>query len=492
MAGRSKLQAQANRSVAWIGAASGLVGFLDLISNLICLWLWVSPSEFGAATLAIALFPILDRLGQLGLGAAAIQRVERRPRDLSSIFWLGLITSSTVAAALLLSRPLLAGLFPHPVVAALLCAYGGKLVWSNLFTLVPEALMKHQLRYRELSLIRVAAMAADTAAKLTTAYLGAHGHPPLRIWCFVVGPLAGALVTGVAIQLRQRWRPRGGLRPRVALAAARFGASLAGAEMLYFLYTSADYLVVGAAFGDAAVGIYRLAYELVIDVVRLVSMVTAEIAFPLFTRLRSSPDKLADEFVRFTRQNLIALAPFLAFVAVAADDLLAVLYPPLGPAAATAARIMCIVGGLRALSFVVPPMLAGVGYPSVALVYNLVAAVALPLGFVASAHVLGGLGYVSVAWAWAAIYPVAFAVLLALALPRIGLPVSHYLRAAGGVLACAAGAGAAGELVRALMPATPLLRAGATAVVIAGTYLLLIAQFQGVTARAVWRSFRET
>jgi hypothetical protein len=90
----------------------------------------------------------------------------------------------------------------------------------------------------------------------------------------------------------------------------------------------------------------------VLDVVRLISLVTDEVAYPTFVRLVNAPHALGAlgaQLLRFTRQNLIVLAPFLVFAALEADDLLALLYPPLPAAAATAARILCVVGALRTL-----------------------------------------------------------------------------------------------------------------------------------------------
>src|SRR5262245_24909556 len=300
--------------------------------------------------------------------------------------------------------------------------------------MVPEAQIRRAMRYRELAMIRIAATCADTGAKLGAAYLGAHGHPALKIWCFVIGPIAGTLVTGVGVQLRRPWRPRFVFARDAAVRALRFGASVAGGELLYFMYTSADYLVVGRAWGDAAVGVYRLCYELVLDVVRLVSLITAEVAFPAFVQLRGDRAAVARQLVRFTRQNLIALAPFLVFVLAAAPELLAVLYPPLGDDAATATRILCVVGGLRTLSFIVTPMLGGIGEPGRALAYNVVAAIVLPVAFVLAAALAPGAGYLAVAWAWAIGYPIAFAALLALALPPIRLRAAAYLVPQAGVI----------------------------------------------------------
>jgi len=485
----TELQARVDRSAAWVAMASVVLGVLDVLSTLICLRLWVSTADFGAATLAIALFPILDRVGGMGLGAAVVREADPSAEGLSSIFWLGLAVSAAVFATLVATRSWIGAWFPDPVVGSLLAAYGGRLIMQQL-SMVPEALMKRELRYRELSVIRTIAGLVETTTKLGLAALGAHGFPALAIWCFALGPIANTAVTTLGVQLCQPWRPRLACQRAIAARAARFTAAISGGELLYFAYTSADYLVIGACFGSAAVGAYRLAYELVLDVVRLLSMVTAEVAFPAFVRLAADRRAVAAHLVRFTRQNLIVLAAFLVFVAIEADDLLALLYPPLPPGAATAARVLCIVGALRTLGFILPAMLAGLGEARRVLAYHLVATIVLPAAFVVASRAAPAEGFVAVAWAWAAGYPIAFGVLLAMALPRATVPVGAYLRALGGVTACAAGALAAGLVVRGVAGGVPAVRALAVALVVVLSYLGLLARLERITPAAIVRSLR--
>lgn len=459
----TELQGQIRRGIAWVGLASGAVGALDAITNVIVLWLWVSPAELGVATMASALFPILDRLATLGLGSAAVRAPDDR-RTLSSIAWLALASALVVCGGLVaLARPL-GALFDRPVVGLLLAAYGGKLLLQTAH-LIPEALLRRDLAFRSLSLVRMIAMIADSTAKLAAAALGLH------VWCFVIGPLASAVVTLVGIQRVRPWWPALQLDVRAARVAARFGIQVSVGELLYFVYTSMDYVVIGRVFGDAAVGAYRLAYELVLDVVRLVSMVTGEVAFAAFAKLADRA-AVAAQLVRMTRQNLLVIAPLLVVIGVAADDLLAVLYPPLGGAAATAARILCVVGALRAMSFVLPPMLAGLGHARDGLVYNAVAAVLLPLAFATGAQL--GDSYLAVAWAWAAAYPLAFALVLWFALRRAELGLGSYLRGLARVAGCAAGALAAALGARVLLPTEPILRALGTGLAAGAVYVLLV------------------
>jgi O-antigen/teichoic acid export membrane protein len=476
------------RGTAWVGFASGLSGILDLVTTAACLWLWLSTEDLGTATLAGALLPVIERFAGAGMSAAMVWRGDGDRRALSTMLWLGVASSCAVFAALIGLGPWIGRAFGAPIIGSLLLGYGVKLVLQNVHV-VPEALLRRELRFDRLTRVRIAASTGDAIAKLVAAYLGAHGYPALRIWCFAIGPLANGVVTSIGIQLCRPWRPVLAFDRAVAADALRYGVQVAGGELLYFVYTSADYLVIGAAWGKAAVGAYRLAYELVLDVVRLISLVTAEVAFPAFAR-PADDARAGVLLIRFTRQNAIALVPVVAFLAVEAGDLLAVLYPPLGPAATTAARILCVVGGLRMLSFVLPAMLSGLGHAGDALLYHAAACVVLPAAFALAAWLWPDAGYVAVAWAWAAGYPIVFGVLLQRALVRGRVRLASYLRSVAGVLVCGAGAAAGAIPVQAVLPGPPLGRLVAVAAVIVAIYTGLIARIERITPRSILRTVR--
>ena len=480
--------AEIGRATAWVGAASFVLGILDLITTLACLRWWVSTTDFGLATLATALMPVVDRLAGAGLGASIV-RDQLDDHDASSVFWLAVASSLLVLAILVVARGTIGAWFPQPVVATLLVAFAARVVAGSC-GMVSGAMMTRALRFRELSLIRIAAGLADTAAKLGVAALAGNGHPELGPWCFAVGPLANTAVTTIALQLRRPWRPRFAFRPAIARRAVRFTFAVSGGELLYYAYSNADYLVVGAWFGDAAVGVYRIAYELVLDVVRLLSMITAEIAFPIFVRVASDARAAGAYLVRFTRQNLIVLAPFLVFVAIEADDLLVLLYPPMPPEAATASRVLCFVGAVRTLGFIVPPLLAALRAERLVFAYNLFAAVIMPIAFVIGAACASGEGFVGVAWAWTAAYPIAFGVLLAMALPLARTSLAAYARALAKIAACAVACALAGLAARWLAPSTPLLRVLAVAAVVATSFVALLARLERITPASLVRGFR--
>jgi len=474
------------RGLAWVGLASSLVGTLDVIAQIILLHLFISTEEYGVAGLALALFPVLDQATDLGLSAAVIQRDDHSPDIISTVFWLNLLMSLVLFGLLAGLAPIYARWQGHPIVGWMLIAYGGKLILQNVYAM-PSAMMRRELRFKELSVIRVLANVAEFLGKVG---FGAFGY---HIWCFVFGPLLRTFVTGVGVQLRHPFLPRLRFKFREASAYFRFGINTSASQILFFLYTNLDYAVVNKLFGATALGLYKAAYELVLEPVRTIATVFVDVAFPTFARLRTRRAQLAEQLIAFTRQNLVVILPFVAFILVAAEEALSVFAGARYAVAATAARVLCVVGMLRAMSSVVPPLLDGIGMPWLTLIYNVVASLVLPGLFVASGLVLGPqLGYFSVAVAWAAGYPVAFFVIFWIALRQIGLSPTTYLRRIIGIPLCAALAMGPGELAAVLaagLPAAP--RFFLVAAVMAVGFFILLAYLQGISPRTIARAIRQ-
>jgi O-antigen/teichoic acid export membrane protein len=213
----------------------------------------------------------------------------------------------------------------------------------------------------------------------------------------------------------------------------------------------------------------------------------------VFSRLRANRHALIEQFVTFTRQNLVIVLPFLVLVLLCPEAMIRLfLGGERWVAAAPAARILCAVGLLRALSFVVPPLLDGMGRPSLTLLYTSVAAVVVPSMFVLGAALLGNrLSYLSVALAWALGYPLAFGVLLSLALRLLDLRILDYLWRVFGILVCVGGASLAGLATRRLtVGADSILQLVVVAAVLLLVLGLLLARFEGISPRSVLRQLQ--
>ncbi|MCP4449673.1 MAG: oligosaccharide flippase family protein [Myxococcales bacterium] len=473
------------RGLAWEGVASGLIGALDILAYILILALgWVPKEDFGVAALAFTIFPVLDLAMNMGLTAAVIQRDDHTPEKVSTVFWLGLGFSLLLFLLLAFALgPLLSNMHKRPVLTDLLTLYGVKLLWQNIY-LLPLALMTRELRFKETSLIRTCANIAEFGAKVGFAAAG------FGVWCFVAGPLCRALVTGIGVQLRNPWRPRFVFRFQEARAWAAFGIKTSAHRILFHIYNTVDYQVVGYYFGDAALGIYTLAFKIVLEPAFIISEVTVRVAFPAFSKLRHDRDALFAQLVSFCRMNLVLMLAFIGLIFVGAEEILTLFSSHKGndyAAGAPAIRILCGVAVLRALSFVIPPLLDGMGRPTLTLIYAIVASVTLSTLFVVFAVLFGeSLGFYSVAIAWLVGYPVTFLVLLSLAFTLLERPKWQLFQKLAGITTCALAAGcmaAVAKLLSAEFPAS--IRFALITITMLGTFATLLARFQDISPRTI-------
>ena len=416
-----EVKATVSKRLAWVGAASSAVAVLDIVALVLILKFWVSAEVYGIATVVVTLFGALELAAELGLSAAIIQRPAHTQEQLSTLFWMNILLGLVFYAAVYAAAPYLAQLHDQAIIEDLFKVFGINLLLRASYA-VHQAQLKRELRFREISLVRIVANIADFAAKVTFAATG------FGVWCFVVGHLARSLVFCVGLTYVNRWWPSLVFRPKEAKEDLAFGARSAFGELLFQLYSNLDYQVVNIFFGAQAVGLYRAAYELVLEPVRFVSGVVVAVAFPAFSRVKKDLGAVMDLYVTFTKQNLVVVLSLIALIMISAEDMLAVVFNEEYRSAAFSARLLAGVGLLRALSHMGPPLLEGLGRPDLSARYQATAALVLSVCFFGFAYGMGdALGYESVALAWVVGYPLAFVVLMMMVFGVSGMKVADYL-----------------------------------------------------------------
>lgn len=441
-----QLQKQINKGVAWTAASQAVVAISDLLSQVIVVAIWLSNRDYGIAMMAVPLYSILDCASDMGVTNALIQRDDHTPEGVSTIFWFNVLLSTALFLLLLVGGPLYGALQGEAVVGWLLIAYGGKLLVQNVYA-IPYALLRKELQFEEVAKIRTVSYLAESVSRIVFAWLGLH------VWCFTLAAIAKPVTFAILTQLRHPWWPKFVFRPREVMPYVKFGLRSAASQLLYYVYTNLDYPIVGYYFGAEANGIYALAYWIVLEAVKTIANVVIDVAFPTFARLRTDKAALIREFIKLTRLNLIAVLPFVVLIGLVVHEFLRMAYgghktPAELEACGDAAQLLCIVGLLRALGFLGPPLLDGIGKPELTLRYMTAAAIVVPAMFLVGANVLGDrFGMMSVAIAWAVGYPLAFLVLSYLVVRSIDLPVRQYVRACTTVIGCAVVGFLVGEAV---------------------------------------------
>lgn len=475
-------QGRVSRGVAWVGLASAIVAVCDLVSVAVILRYWASTTDYGSASLVMTTFGALLLIGEAGLPAALVQRDHADPDRMSTAFWLGLMFGVALYGVIYLAAPLAGRAFDAPEMVSLFRGAGLLLVIRAFYT-THQAMLRKELRFKELSYVRIIANVVEVTVKIGTAAAG------WGLWCFVLGPLARETVYAIGVPIAARWWPRWVFRPRELADDFRFGIRANAGELLYQIYSNLDYQVVGYYFGKQAVGLYKAAYELVLEPVKFVSGVVTVVAFPAFAKLRNDRAALVAQLVAFTRQNLAVVLVFVVLITVTADDMLFAVFGKEYVAAAHAGRILAVVGAFRALSFLGPPLLDGMGHSGKSLRYQTSAAIILSTAFVIAANLGSSMDAVAIAWAVG--YPLAFFVLARLVLAQLDLGGWAFLRPFARLALIPLVGGACGIVARVLAnDAAPLTRLAITSATIIVVSIAGLVIFEDYSPRAIIKRLR--
>jgi O-antigen/teichoic acid export membrane protein len=340
--------------------------------------LLLRPEEIGVVAMANAWLGIIGAFAEAGLGAALIQREDLAPDHAHSAFVLNIGTGVALAMlGLLLSWP--AAVFFHssevlPVMAVLSTGF---VIRS--FGLTQVALLQRRLDFKTLAVRDTLASAIGGVAGIALALAGAG------VWSYVGMSLTVALTSVVLVWRSVDWRPRiGEFSRRRALELWGYGSKVLGFSLLKAFSQNTDRLILGHLLGPAAVGVYALAFRVVLFPVTSLASAISTHFFPHVSRIQADPDAVRREYTRYLRIILSLVLPLALAAALAGGPLIGMIFGSRWEVAARLVPWLALVGVAWAVFAPFGQLLKGLNRPGGLIlwsaIYTVVTSAALLLG----------------------------------------------------------------------------------------------------------------
>lgn len=393
VASEGQITGQIKRGFVWLGAASIVTRVLDAGFTLGVLWL-VSREELGLATLAWSIGVFIEAFNGLGIATALVQAPTLDHAEQSDSFWYTLAVALALIAIAWLGAPYLSTIWSAPSLTPLVRASALKLLFVGA-ALVPLQLLTRAMRFERIALANTLATFGSGLGTLLLAYAG------FGAWAFVLGQLLYGLVICIAAFALQPFLPALSFRFARVKPLAHFGARAAGATIVYHLYRNADYFFMGRFLGVAAVGVYRVGFELAMTPTVTLLNVVNRAALPAYAQLQTDRVALTRALCWTSKSLSLMLAPVTVLLAFGAHDLLALINHGEWSGAAAVTSWLAWAAFLRSLAHLFPQVFYAVGRPSLALFESLASALVLCAALVLALTWFGTeYGILTVGWAW--------------------------------------------------------------------------------------------
>ena len=270
----------------------------------------LDPTDFGLLAMVAPVLAFVQVFNDLGLANATIQRAEITRQDTSSLFWINMAASAALCALLILAAPAVGRFYDEPRVVPITTTLAFVLLLGGLSS-QQMALLGRAMRFRQLAVIDIAAMALSTASGILGAVCG------MGYWSLVLMPFAVMVTTVVLSWAYTGWLPDWPRRNANVGSMMRFGGHLTGASFLNFLSRNMDNILIGRVYGSAVLGLYDRAYKLMLLPLAQVASPVSRVSIPLLSRLQDDPPRYRNAFMQMLHAiHLLAVPAMVTAVAL--------------------------------------------------------------------------------------------------------------------------------------------------------------------------------
>lgn len=306
------LHGKVRRGLAW-KAATALFGQGTQSLVAIVLAHLLVPHQFGVAGMAIAFSGLALAFSDLGLGSALVQQKRLSEIDRSTVFWVNVGAGAMLTGIGVALSPLIAAFFGNPQVMPLFAVLSASYLLTSLGQ-TQQALLTREMSFRSLELRTMAATFVGASAALA---LAAAGFGP---WAIVGQVVCTSGASTLMLWTVSPWRPRFVFSGESFRTLGSFGAKTFLMRVLVYVNLNGDNLLVGRYLGATALGVYAIAYNLMMLPTTRITERMRDVFYSAFVRLQSEPRRLGETWLRINRLVGALLVPaFLGLFAVAPD-----------------------------------------------------------------------------------------------------------------------------------------------------------------------------
>ncbi len=399
---------QSISALKWATAAKVVIQIASWAGTLVVIRL-LTPLDYGLMAKVAVVCSIAGVIAELGLGAAIVRSTEIAGDDLRKIYGLSLLFGAGITAAVAAAAPLFAWLFQEPQLTWPIAAAALQ-VMIGAVSIIPSALANRELSFRRLATVDVAAGITSIAATLLLALLG------VGVWALVVGTIFGSVVRSASLlALGPRVRPLFSFRG--IGEHLKFGLTLVGNRVSYFVVIQSDVLIGSAFLTTTEIGQYSVALQLAtLPLSKLMGTVN-EVLLPAMARLQGDRASVRNAAVKSIGLMSLLAFPTLWGISAVAPELVQVLFSERWLPIVPALVILPLIGPIRMVFSLVFTTSLALGNRQLDLRNTIANFALVPTGFFIGAH----WGLVGLCSAWLVSLPLAYAFNVPAVLRSIGV-----------------------------------------------------------------------
>jgi PST family polysaccharide transporter len=311
------------------------------LASVVILARLLTPEDYGIVAMVTAITGVVSLFRELGLSSATVQSRDITHDQISALFWINAGLGALIMVIIAALGPALAWFYHKPQLSLVTVGISFTSLISSLGT-QHGALLARQMRFGIQAVIRVSSLLAGLLAAVAVVLSGG------TYWALVASSIVHALWSTCGQWIASGFRPS---RPKKGTGVrkfVRFGAKIAGFDLVNYFHRNMDNVLIGRAWGAQQLGLYSKAYALLMLPIQNLKYPLNRVAFPVMSRLQNDPKQFRSYFMKYCSLLAFVSMPLVAFLYACSQNVIRLV---LGPRWVGAAELFSI---LALVSFIQP------------------------------------------------------------------------------------------------------------------------------------------
>lgn len=368
------LKQKAIQGVIWTGSSTFVVAGLNFVINAVLARL-LSPHDFGLMGLVLVVTGFAMMTADFGVAASVIHKQNINEKQLSTFFYLNLLTGFALSVLCYGLSDALAALFGYAELSGILKTISVSFLIVS-FGQVMRSLLQKQIEFKTLFKIDVFSSVLYGVFSITLAVNG------FGVWSLAYGLLIKQCTDSILLWIFSTFRPRYGIDFKDMKSLLKFGMYVYGEKFLNYFNGNLDNILIGKFLGLEALGYYTLAYNLMLIPVFKIGGAVSQVAFPAFSTIQNDDGKIRNGYLKMIRYISLVTFPIMGILFVVAPEFIDIIYGPKWAPAVLVLQILCVVGAARSIATTLGSVLYAKGRSDIGFKMNIFAVICNALAFI--------------------------------------------------------------------------------------------------------------
>ena len=379
----------------------------------------LSPEDYGLMALAGIFSAMFAMIAEIGLGPALVQSKDLPPERIRQIF--GIVILSNGVGCLFMAvvvAPLAASFFGE-VRLELVVQIIALQFLPAAFVVVPSALLNRGMKFRGRAITDFISAVAGGSLTLVLAY---HGY---GVFALAWGSVCQTVIRAIGLNVACPFSGLPIFRFTGCGSMFNFGRNVAATQLVWLLYSQADYFIAGRILGKHDLGVYSVSMDLSSLPAARLSAILNQLVYPSLSQVKRDGRSVGPYVLKGMRGISLASFPVMWGMSSVAPELVQALLGEKWAEAALPLALLCLIMPLRVLSPVMHAALQAVGRADISFRITCITAVAMCAAFLLGTQ----FGLIGLSLAWVLTFPAAFLFNLLRSCDHFDLPAREILKA---------------------------------------------------------------